>query len=202
MTRDTPQDLHTAFQELIEAGDRLDASILEAAIARYPQFAAELTEFAVEWVLQDELPAEGDPTLKKEENDDSPVNDALARFRQQLELHPAVTGPPNPFAERSALQLQDLASSLGLDKILIAKLRDRRILAETLPQALKDDLASALDVPPPVLAKHLAAPAAMPSGLSFKSQVQPEAGPKESFADAVRRASLSEDDKARLLALD
>ncbi len=204
--------LQDAFQDLLANGDPLDATILEATIHRYPQFTTELTEFAVEWVLQDQLPEgnslEGN-SLERETPEDSHLADtsavpaALDRFRQQLDARDAASArrhaPPNPFESLSPAELLDVAATVGLDKILLAKLRDRRIVADTLPASLSQDLASALQVPAAVINAHLAAPASVPAGLSFKSTGHPEAGSKESFTDAVQRSSLDDEAKAGLL---
>ncbi len=199
--------LQDAFQELVARSDSLDAAALEATISRYPQFTAELTEFAVEWVLQDQLPDDGKTSEGVElSKGDSATPSVLARFRQHLDARDANSGggpaPLNPFTPLSPTGMRRVAAAVGIDKTLLAKLRDRRIVATTLPSSLNRDLASALQVPGAVLDAHLAAPACVPAGLSFKSANRPEVGSKETFADAVQRSSLDDEDKAGLLALD
>lgn len=193
-------DLQDALQELIESGEHPDAEALERIIARHPEHAAELTDFAVEWALQELLPA-GDAG-----DGASAVPAAMQRFRARLaELdrdEAATEGmPADPFAARTPAELKALAASLGLDKTLVAKLRDRKIVAESVPAELRDGLAAELEVPPAAILGHLDRPAAVHAGASFKAAGKPEVGPKETFADAVRRSFLDDGEKARWLGL-
>ncbi len=205
-------DLQNALQELVESGERPDAEALEKIVARHPRHASELTDFAVEWALQELLP-EGT------EVDDgaSAVPAAMQRFQARLteldemalaplqgdasdplyENQPAAAG--DPFADRSPAELKRVAAALGLDKTLLAKLRDRKIVADTVPAELSTGLASELQVPPAAIVAHLAQPAVVFAGASFKAAGKPEVGPKESFAEAVRRSFMPADEKARWL---
>ncbi len=190
--------LQDVFQELVSAAERPDAEALEEMVARYPRFASELTDFAVEWALQDLLPDEGSADAGE-----SAVPEAMRRFRRRLEeLDSSVPGAlsdpaVNPFADRAAAELGRIATALGIDKTIMAKLRDRKIVAETVPAALRDGLAAELEVSAPVLAAHLTAPAVVHAGASFKAKEPPRTGPKETFVEAVRRSSLAEAAKAR-----
>ncbi|MEM7349679.1 MAG: hypothetical protein AAF657_02660 [Acidobacteriota bacterium] len=196
--------LQDVFQELLASCERPDAVLLEDFTQRYPQFAAEITDFAVEWVLQDELPAEDSAS---EAEATSAVPAAMQRFRARRETlaasgseAPELTA--DPFAERPPAELQRIASTLGLDKTLMAKLRDRKIVAETIPDGLRDDLATQLQVPIPVIADHLAGPATIHLAASFKATGKPAAGSKETFTEAVQRSTLSAAQKQRWLRSD
>ncbi len=200
-------DLQDALQELISSGDQPDAEALEKIVARYPRYAAELTDFAVEWALQELL-----PETAGEDHGGSAVPAAMDRFRARLAELEAGGGTPasprvggaaaaaEPFADRSPAELKRLAATLGLDKTLVAKLRDRKIVAETVPAELREELATELEVPAAAVAAHLALPAVVHAGASFKAAGKPEAGAKETFSEAVRRSSLATREKARWLA--
>ncbi len=195
-------ELQDALQELVETGEQPDAEALETIVARYPRHAAELTDFAVEWALQELLP-EG-PAADQAE---SAVPAAMQRFQDRLaELERAAEPRPStrvdPFADRTPGELKRVASALGLDKTLVAKLRDRKIVADTVPAKLCDGLAMELEVPPAAIVAHLAQPAVVYAGASFKAAGKPEAGPKESFAEAVRRSFLDASEKSHWLASD
>ncbi len=201
---DAEAALQNALQELIESGEKPDADALEEIVARHPELAAELTDFAVEWALQDLLPeADGDEGR-------SAVPAAMRRFRDRLaELDRAASSDRepaqsfgDPFAGRSPAELKRIGAALSLDKTLVAKLRDRKIVAETVPGELRDGLAGELQVPPAALAAHLARPAVVYAGASFKAVGKPEAGPKESFAVAVRRSFLAAGDKTRWISAE
>ena len=192
-------DLQDAFQELLELGEEPDAEALERVVARHPEHAAELTDFAVEWALQELLPEADD------DGGPSAVPAAMERFKGRLaELDRAGTEgrstPEDPFADRAPAELAALASALGLDKTLVAKLRDRKIVAESVPAELRDGLATQLEVPAAAIVAHLDRPATVHAGASFKAAGKPAAGPKETFADAVRRSFLDDSDKTRWLA--
>ncbi len=192
-------DLQSALRELVESGDIPDAEALERIVARHPRHAAELTDFAVEWALQELLPERASSGEGR-----SAVPAAMRRFRTRLaELDGEPQTAPaaaDAFADRSAAELAQVASALGLDKTLVAKLRDRKIVAETVPAELRQGLAAELGVSPAVIMAHLALPAAMHAGASFKATAKPEVGAKETFVEAVRRSFLSAHDKARWLA--
>ena len=198
-----PDGLQDALQELVESGERPDAEALERIVARHPRYAAELTDFAVEWALQALLP-EG----SEEAGAESAVPAAMERFRArlaELDREPdrgTVPVAVDPFAERTPAELRRIASALGLDKTLVAKLRDRKIVAETVPAELRDGLAAELEVPIAAVVAHLARPAVVHAGASFKAAAKPEAGPKETFAEAVRRSFLGAPEKARWLDAD
>ena len=192
--------LQDALQELIESGEQPDAETLESLVARHPGHAAELTDFAVEWALQELLPEDAG-----EGEGATAVPAAMERFRArlaELDSGAIATGEMagDPFAERTAAELQAVAATLGLDKTLVAKLRDRKIIADTVPAELRDGLAAELKVPAAAIVAHLDRPAVVHTGASFKATGKPEAGPKETFADAVRRSFLRDDEKARWLA--
>ncbi|MCP3961767.1 MAG: hypothetical protein GY719_28325 [bacterium] len=190
--------LQDVLQELVATVDRPDEVALEDFVGRYPQFAAELTDFAVEWVLQE--------TLEEEEPADaadaSAVPEAMAHFRETLRetLAERQASTADPFADRSPAELARIAGALSIDKTILAKLRDRKIVAETVPDTLLEGLCGELAIQPQVMAAHLAAPARLHAGVSFKAAAPPRSGPKETFAEAVRRSTLAAEDKSRWLA--
>ncbi len=203
-------DLQNALQELVESGELPDAEALERIVARYPRHAAELTDFAVEWALQELL-----PEAATKDQGESAVPAAMHRFRARLaELeagggtaaslqgdaaHETAPAAGEPFARRSPAELKHLAVALGLDKTLVAKFRDRKIVPETVPAELREGLAAELEVPVAAIVAHLAKPAAVHAGASFKAAGKPEVGAKETFDDAIRRSFLTSGEKARWL---
>lgn len=122
---------------------------------------------------------------------------ALGTFRQALDRR--LPPPPNPFAERSPRALRDVAREVGLDKTLVAKLRDRRIRASTVPEGVRRSLARALAITEEVLVRHLRAPAIFDPGMQFKARHAPRLAEKETFQTAVTRSGLSEDARRRLV---
>lgn len=191
--------LDDVFQEFLLAVDTPDASTLEAMVAKYPEHAADLTEFAVEWAMQDMLPPGEDFV---DDAAEAPVSSAVAKAMDRLhEGLDAQAEQADPFRKRSAADLKNLAAALGLDKTLVAKLRDRRIEASSIPRRLTAALAEQLEVTFDAVRRHLEGPPVLSVGASFKAKGKPEAAGKESFAQAVERAQLTDDDKQRLLDL-
>ena len=178
----TVSSLDNALDELVLAaeGDGLSAEILDTVVARHPTHAAELTDFAVEWHVQ----AATEESAGVENDDEveaaARVARAAQRFRDRLDAEAF-----DPFAGRAAAELKQLGADLGLDASLVVKLRDRRIEAATVPESLRRDLASSLDVAPAVLAAHLEAPPVIHPGVSFKASAKPSAEARETFAQAV-----------------
>ncbi len=191
-------ELQAAFDDLVEAAERSAAAVEEAlgeAVARHPHLAGDLGDFAAELLLQDALTASdaaGD--------DEAVVSSALRRFQNRLDEVGEECAPiPNPFDERPAAELLRVGVALGLDKTLLVKLRDRKIEAETVPLAFVERLAGELGVAFPLVAAHLQAPPIVHRGMSFKAKEKPRPGLKEDFAEAVRRSTLDDEEKARWL---
>ena len=191
-----------ACEAFLLSVDTPDASSLERIIERFPDCAAELTDFAVEWAAQDLQPAdfaggdEWDPDWYEAstESSPSPVEKAMDRLRQALDA------PADPFAGLAAGDLRSLAARLGLDTTLLAKIRHRRLRPETVPKKLVEALATALGLGINAVDAHLQAPALVPAGANFKSDARPEAQGQQSFSDALESSSL--DDEARRRWLD
>jgi len=206
-------ELADAFQEFLLLADTPDAVTLETMVSKYPKFASELTDFAIEWAMQDLLP-QGDLYPVPLEADDeaeadglpasamsSAVSSAMERLYDGLD-HESRSPDSNPFADRSPADLKRLGNRLGIDKTLVAKLRDRRIEADSVPGFLCEQLADELEVPLGAVVAHLQAPPILSFGASFKATGKPEAVGKESFARAVERSQLGAGDKKRLLDAD
>ena len=199
--------LEDVFQEFLMLADTPDASTLETMVAKYPQYAADLTDFAVEWAMQDMLPGDAMEFAEVEAEDvvGEGMSQAVAKAMDRLHEGLAGSEPeavPDPFHGRVAADLKALAKSLGLDKTLVAKLRDRRIEAVGIPKRLVSGLAEQLEVSFDAMMGHLQGPPVLSMGASFKAKGKPEATGKESFAQAVERSQLSDDDKQRLTDLD
>ncbi|MEM9597076.1 MAG: hypothetical protein AAGD06_22580 [Acidobacteriota bacterium] len=190
--------LSTALDELaLAAADGgLDAAALEGVIERHPHHADDLTDFAVEWSLASGPEDGGADDGAEESTGDARVARAMDRFRASLDA-----GPADPFEGRSPQQLRDLGAELGLDVTLVAKLRDRRLDVATVPGTLCRDLSKALGVETAVLHAHLAATPTIHGAARFKAPSKPAAEGREPFPLAVRRSTLDDVSKARLLAL-
>lgn len=205
-TAKSPTDLQDAFDELLTLGEQPSAEILDQVVARYPEHAAALTDFAIEWLAQDLLPPGEDEELAAADDASSEsVQRAMQRFRERLGQVDAAGGQlVDPFDGRTSEDLAKIGVDLDLDKSLMAKLRDRKIDGATVPPQLVERLALALVVSAAAVTAHLNAQARLHHQQDFKmvQQDKPEAGAKESFADAVRNSSLDDESKERWLAMN
>lgn len=193
--------LEDAVMALLASAEGPDPERLQALAARHPEHAPALAAFAAEWLLQERLPADPADRARDDTEAERRVAAAMDRLRQRLDAR-AAGDAVDPFAGHSAAALRGVAADLGLDLTLIAKLRDRKIVAATVPAALSAALARALAVPLEAMLAHHAGPATVPAGSSFKAEEPPRAGAKERFADAVDRSCLDPAARARLLAGD
>ncbi len=204
--RQDDPELQDVFQEFLLLADTPDAGTLETMVARYPQFSAQLTDFAVEWAMQDLLPggAVGDsietldgfatePDASVDGGMSAAVTAAMDRLHAGLDEVPSAHR--DPFKDRSPEDLHRLGRRLQLDKTLVAKLRDRRIEAETVPDSLRLGLAQELEVPLDAVVAHLQRPPVLSMGASFKAEGKPHAIGKESFGQAVERSRLEPEEK-------
>ena len=192
----TEPETTEVFQALLEKSETPSTSALVEAVAQNPEMRSDLVEFATEWALLETLPEAPNEGLEAP----SAVGMAMERLQSHLASRQQERKTPtDPFAGRPPTELHRVAGRLGLDKTLLAKLRDRKIVAETVPADLRSDLGRELQVPMAVVAAHLAAPPVIPMGMEFKSRTKPQVGEKETFGEAVRRSHLSEVEKARWL---
>lgn len=192
-----------ACEAFLLSVDTPDASSLERIIERFPDCAAELTDFAVEWASQDLQPAAfdgGDEHWDEHSWDaeswdatPSPVEKAMDGLRRRL------AAPADPFAQLATAELRRLASRVGLDTTLLAKIRHRRLLPETVPAKLVAAIAEALGLRAEAVTAHLEAPPLLPAAVSFKSQDQPAAETRQSFAEAIDSSSLDAEARRRWL---
>src|SRR5713226_7381775 len=130
-------DLQDVLQEFIEAVERPDAATLDEFVRKYPHYAAELTDFAAEWLLEELSPSE---VLSSDEQH-AAVSHAMSYLQNRLyEMERTRTeqgGDPTKvaplFAQWTPTEFKCLADALGVKKPEVAKIRDRKIEADTIP---------------------------------------------------------------------
>ena len=213
--------LREAFYAL-SLGRRIpDSDLLDDVVRRYPQYAAELTEFAVDLVLD----ALHDATIGTVEldTDEDPmavtpaVSRAMSRFHNRLHavskrgsaslegqsLTDSRSVPVNPFEALSRDEFRDLVSQLDATTAFIVKLRDRHIDPDTMSDGFRQCVADRLKVPLDVVVAHSAATqtTTLTGRQFYKADEQPSATEQQSFAEAVRSSGLSEAQQQRLMSL-
>lgn len=142
-----------------------------------------------------------------------PLADYDADYDADYEAAPArppLTGLASE-AEARGLSVAAVAQTLRMDRTLLLRLDQRVLEAWTLPAALIDRLAQALERTTDEIRAYLSAPPKLASGTHYRARIAPKMVQERgilqspvrqpSFADEVRRNSkMSDEDKAFWLA--
>lgn len=175
---------------------------LEAFVKEYPDLRRELTDLAVEMVLEPSrpLPAADAATART-------VSSAWARYQAGTTKQAAVARaeapvePPDVFAGFAGPSFPRLAARLGVTPAFLIKVRDGLIEAATFPRALARSIADEVGHGVGTIIALLERPASMPAGTMAKADGKPEVGRKQTFAEAVATSGLTADQQRRLLAM-
>ena len=208
----TPAALRDVFYEFALAHPTPNAAALDAFAQRYPQYAGDLTEFAIELAVDAILDRQADSKSVVDDDDDSTdIDIAMSRFQNRLyavrhaapPTAPVTTAAPvdNPFLGLDRVRTRALATRLGANNVFIMMLRDREVDPATMTQGFQQVLGDEMNVPVEVLCAHFAAQPQVQGHVRFASDVKPTATRKLSFEEAVRSASLSPERQAYLLSL-
>ncbi len=207
-----------ALYELSMSMDVPDAQALDDVVRRYPEFADELTDFAIELALDclGEASDAGEPIA--DPTSVSPVvSRAMSKFHNRLHaLRQAVeqeTSAPsragssepfgNPLAQLSRTEFRAFAKGIGANTLFAAKLRDRQIAPDTISAGFKQIVSDELKVPIELVAAHFSATGgARTAGRQYyKADDGPKHDQCQSFADVVRTSGLTDEEQKRLLSL-
>jgi hypothetical protein len=194
---------------------RLDADLLDEYVSRFKEYAAPLTDFAIELAL-DRLHEECTPAVRvaAPSRDVSPsVSRAISRFHNRLHqlnqpvptamertAQSAVSPPLNPISNLDRASFRGLAKALGVNSVFLNKLRDRLIEPATIPASFLGKLAGAVGTSVDSLRSHFASPPQVGAQF-YKADQKPEAVTRQSFRDAVTSSGLTPEEQRELLAL-
>jgi hypothetical protein len=196
-----------------------DAAILDEIIRSYPQFADELTDFAIDIAIdsfRNQAREKDAPALQAHLLGVSPVvSRAMSRFLNRLHaLQTASHSSPsnengvassfgstsgNPFAQLSREEFRDLAKRLGVNTVFVSRLRDRQIQVNTIPLKFQNTLANEMQLPLELVIAHLGATQAVPRGQFFKAEGKPHTYAQQTFEEAVLGSGLSQTQQDALL---
>ena len=198
--------LDDALNTFVLENDRPTAENVQEWVDRYPQFRKDLVEFAAVWAEQlvlpaaDEIGAEAEKALVDRAMSHV-LNVAYNRDVEALEQ----TTSDDPVrsltqdAQRAGTKPAQLARACGLDLGLLSKLNNRQIQPWTIPTELIGMLADKLNKTVAALKIFFARPPRATARKAYLSRGKPTGAPQQSFADAVRQSSLSDEEKARWL---
>ena len=212
--------LREAFYELSLERRVPDADLLDDVVRRYPQYAEELTEFAIDLALDALHDAATVGTAESYTHEDllivpPAVSRAISRFHNRLYAinrrdsglpeEQSVTAsrraPVNPFEALSQGEFRDLRSRLDVSTVFIAKLRDRQIDPNTIPNGFSQRVADELDEPIGVVVEHFAGLQISTGRQFYKADEKPSSTKQQSFREAVRNSGLSEVQQQQLMDL-
>jgi hypothetical protein len=204
-----PVPLRNVLYELALAQPAPDAALVDTFVCRYPEYAADLTAYAIELAL-DALVAPHEPLEMPETTTTPSVSRAMHRFQSHLAAVRQATGAEaanaaaaveNPFTTLSRAAVRALAQRLYANTVFVMKLRDRLIAGDTMTDGFLRRLAEELGVRQETIVAHFAASASVSSTAHFKADTKPEAGEKQTFEEAVRSCGLTPAQQTALLQL-
>jgi hypothetical protein len=188
-----------------------DVELLDDFVRRYPGYAAEITDFAVEIAID---AARGDVEVEESAPKISPaVSRAISRFQNRLfELRQnegndransitARSAAGNPFSALDREGFRRLAVQLDANVLFVTKLRDRLIDPRTISRGFQQRVADELSVPLDVIIAHFAGQAGVRTAQLYKSEQKPTAGTQQSFEEAIRSSGLTAEQQRTLLSM-
>lgn len=220
-TAETPKrTLQDALYILSIEKEVPDAAALDGVIRAFPEYAEELTDFAIDIALDCLMRRCHESETSAQPVQLGVVSPAVSRAmsRFQNRLHTVQTLPVsnqakqasatscvgsevNPFLRLSRDEFRSLAQRMGVNAIFVTKLRDRQIEARTIPPRFRSKLADEMQVPLELVIAHLAASPVAPRRQFYKSDGKPRNLPQQTFVEAVRTSGLSKDQQEGLLEL-
>jgi hypothetical protein len=221
---DRAVSLRDALYELAAGKETLNAEVLDDVVRKYPKYAEELTSFAVELALsalREKAAEAAEAAIDYDGKVSDVVSRALSRFHNRR--HAVKTAGSaeestrgasssttslfipeevfNPFSSMSRETFRDVAKRMNANPLFMTKVRERQIEPSTITDGFRRRLASEVGVPLEVIAAHLAAAPATSTHQRFKADDKPQIGAKQSFEEAVRTSSLTEEQQRHLLSL-
>lgn len=190
----------------IESVNAPNPAMLEAYCRRYPQYVKELTDYAVQWLIEDAIDATTTNDEVLQNTSSALVSRAISRFHDRvasrtgsLEIE-AGNESCNPFAGLSIQHKREIRDQLGIDTPLLAKFQNRLIDPDTVPNRFLKRMAEVLKLTAVALIGYLQGPPKLHTEADYKSENKPSVSlQKESFEEAVRKSSLDVKQKQELL---
>jgi hypothetical protein len=184
-------------------------SILDAYCRRYPQYARELTDYAIEWLIDEAMAQSEAPVDTVDAGTSSHlVSRAISRLYEKMRERDAakesrtrlVQEVSNPFDTLSLPRVRAIRDELRIDTPLFTKFRNRLIDPDTVPGAFLERFAKLVERKTEEFFNYMRLPPMVHAAGDFKAEGKPSVtNRKESFEDAVRGSSLNEKQKQELL---
>lgn len=169
--------------------ESIHADALERYLQRYPDYAEALIDLAHEIAF---VETRGDAPATSDE--DAWIAGAWGQLNAAL-ASKALTA--NDWSPTIIQQMQ--SAFTALPTVVFTCLRDRKVLASTVPQTIMGRLAEILQREVDVLKAFLEGPSVLARSAAYKSKTPPKAADKISFEDLLKDAGVSDADRRRLL---
>lgn len=195
----------------IEAAGVPKPTVLEAYCRKYPQYARELTDYAVHWLIGDALAATAAGQDLEQRASSPLVSRAISRFHDRIVARTAsaetvarrLSGREtcySPFEGLSVAHKREIRDMLGINMPLLAKFQNRLIDPDTVPRGFLKRFAEMLGRTLDEFVGYLRLPPVMHAQADFKAEGKPVVeARKETFECAVRGSFLSDGQKQALL---
>lgn len=172
---------------------RHDKATLERYLKAYPQYAEDLADVLSELRRAPDMCAD----VKDDEGAAARAWNAFAGTNPTGEPREAVANPFSPFQGAAFVAL---ATELRIRRSILIALRDRIVLATSIPEPFLNRLAVATRSTTAALRAYLAQPATVAPAASYKSDVKPAAPDKIMFEQLLENSGLSPEEKNDILA--
>ncbi|UXX85296.1 hypothetical protein [Roseovarius pelagicus] len=216
-TTQSEQFLQDAIFDLMEANRLPDAQLVENIVSEYPDFAAEITDFAVELAIDMLINSDRNEEAVVVQDEVSPlVSRALSNFENELFLRDSSSKADDvtsrvapevksldPFAAMDRKSFGQFARSIHANKVFALKLRDRQIRPDTIPLRYLEITSECLKIRLDQLLTYLNVSGHRPAmGTQFfKADDRPNHELQQSFDEAVESSGLTGDQIQYLMSL-
>lgn len=193
----------------VEAAGGPNPAVLETYCRRYPEYARELTDYAVQWLIGDALAAIAARQNLEQRSSSPLVSRAISRFHDRVAggaasadaaHQPAGKEAHSPFEGLSVARKREIRDRLGINTPLLARFQNRLIDPDTAPRGFLERFAETLGCMLDEFVGYLRLPPMMHAQPDFKAEGRPAVeARKETFEHAVRGSSLDDKQKQVLL---
>lgn len=166
-----------------------DQATLERYFSRYPQYAKDLVDLLSELRQSSEMFAHAT-------DDENAAQKAWNEFSDVPPRAERTGSIINPFAPFQGLSFVALATELRIRRSILMALRDRIVIATSVPQLFLNRLVAATHSTTEVVLAYLDQPATVAPAASYKSDGKPEAPAKIEFELLLDNSGVTTEEKA------
>lgn len=196
------------FDFRLEADSAPNPAILDTYCRKYPQYARDLTDYAVQWLIEEVIDATAVSGDIEKPASSTLVSRAISRFHDRVSgrVKSAETAQEpshniySSFGGLSVARKREICNTLGINTPLLAKFQNRLIDPDTIPRGFLNKFAEIIGSAVNDFETYLQLPPVMHRQVDFKAERKPSVDMrKDIFEEAVRNSSLSEQQKQTLL---